>query len=192
VDRLPPRPRAQLDEAGQELWDQLVASRGDQLVGAEGGLLGPFNAWVHAPAVGSRLAGLGAALRYDISLDRNLIELAILTVGAHFRSEFEWWAHSRMARRHGVAEEVISALAAGDEPVFEEEKQLVVHQVASELVTTGRLSETTHTVARSRLGDVQLVELVTLCGYYTLVSLTLNAFDVSLPPGAARQWPTTA
>jgi hypothetical protein len=36
-----------------------------------------------------------------------------------------------------------------------------------------------------------MVELVTLCGYYTLVSFLLNAFDVPLPPGAVAQWAHT-
>jgi hypothetical protein len=33
------------------------------------------------------------------------------------------------------------------------------------------------------------VELVTLCGYYTLVSFSLNAFAVPLPPGEDATWP---
>jgi 4-carboxymuconolactone decarboxylase len=189
MDRLPPRSRAQLDEAGQGLWDELVSSRGDGIVGEAGGLRGPFNAWVYAPRIGSWLAGLGGALRYGTSLDRDLVELAILTVGSHFRAEFEWWAHTPMARRHGVSEEVIAALGAGRDPVFDDARQRAVHQVASELVRTGRLSDATHETARSQLDDVQLVELVVLCGYYTLVSYTLNAFDVSLPPGSGPQWP---
>lgn len=189
MDRLTPRPRAELDQAGQALWDELIASRGDRIVGEAGGLHGPFNAWVQAPKVGARLAALGLALRYETSLERNLIELAILTVGSHFRAEFEWWAHSEMARRHGVSEDVITALAAGREPAFESDRERVVHQVASELVTTGRVSAPTHANAGSQLDDVQLVELVTLCGYYTLVSFTLNAFDAPLPAGADRQWP---
>jgi 4-carboxymuconolactone decarboxylase len=189
MNRLPYRSRAELDEAAQALWDDLVATRGDQIVEEAGGLRGPFNAWVHAPKVGSRLAPLGAALRHDTSLDRSLIELAILTVGAHFRAEFEWWAHSQMARRHGVGEDVVAALASGQEPEFGDDRQRVVYRVASELVETGRLSETTHATARSHFDDVQLVELVTLCGYYTLVSFTLNAFDVDLPAGSDLQWP---
>lgn len=190
MDRLPARPRAELDQAGQALWDELVASRGDQIVDEGGGLRGPFNAWVQAPRIGARLAGLGVALRYETSLERNLTELAILTVGSHFRAEFEWWAHSRMARRHGVDEDVIAALAAGEEPAFGDDRQRLVHQVASELARTGRLSEATHEAAASQLDDAQLVELVTLCGYYALVSLTLNAFDVGLPAGSAPQWPS--
>lgn len=190
MDRLPPRSRAELAEAGQALWDELVASRGEQIVAESGGLRGPFNAWAQAPKVGSRLAGLGVALRYDTSLDRNLIELAILTVGSYFRAEFEWWAHSQMARRHGVSEDVISALAAGQEPAFDRDDQRVVHRLASELVRTGHLSEPTFVAARAQLDEVQLVELVALCGYYTLVSFTLNAFDVGLPPGSEPQWPS--
>jgi 4-carboxymuconolactone decarboxylase len=189
MDRLPQKSRAELDHFGQALWDELVATRGDQIVDDAGGLRGPFNAWLRAPKVGSRLAPLGLALRHDMSLDRNLIELAIVTVGAHFRAEFEWWAHSRMARHHGVSEEVIAALAAGREPEFDDDPERIVHQVAAELVETGRLSETTYATARSQLDEGQLVELVTLCGYYTLVSFTLNAFDVGLPAGADPQWP---
>ncbi len=188
MDRLTQRTRSALNAAGQELYDSLVDSRGSQIADAEGALLGPFNAWVQAPRVGARLAALGSALRYDMALDRKLIELAVITVGAHFRAEFEWYAHSTMARHHGVPEAVISSIGAGEEPEFSDDTQRLVHKVASEIVETGRLSEVTHRDARARIGDVQLVELVTLCGYYTLVSFTLNAFCVSLPPGVASQW----
>jgi hypothetical protein len=33
-----------------------------------------------------------------------------------------------------------------------------------------------------------MVELVSLCGYYTLISFLLNAFAVPLPPDAAPMW----
>ncbi len=188
VDRLAPRTRSELDADGQELYDSLVDSRGSQIADGDGALLGPFNAWVQAPRIGTRLAALGSALRYDMALDRKLIELAIITVGAHFKAEFEWFAHSAMARHHGVPEAVISSLGAGEVPEFSDDMQHLVHKVASEVVETGRLSESTHSDARARLGDLQLLELVTLCGYYTLVSFTLNAFDVALPPGAEPQW----
>ena len=34
-----------------------------------------------------------------------------------------------------------------------------------------------------------MVELVSLCGYYTLICFLLNAFAVPLPPDAAPMWP---
>jgi len=64
-----------------------------------------------------------------------------------------------------------------------------VHAVARQLVDDGHVDQVTYDAARELLGDRGIVELITLCGYYTLVSFTLNAFDVALPPGEAPTWP---
>ena len=87
--RLPYLRREDLDDAGLKVWDALVDSRGQHLVNEAGGLVGPFNAWVHAPGTGRRLSGLGATLRFETSLERRLLELAIIVVAAHWRAEFE-------------------------------------------------------------------------------------------------------
>ena len=51
-----------------------------------------------------------------------------------------------------------------------------------------RSTTETYAAAQRLLGDTGLVELVSLCGYYTLVSFLLNAFTVPLPPDAAPMW----
>ena len=187
MSRLPLRTRESLDDDGREVWDSITASRGS-IVTDEGALMGPFNAWVTAPGIGGRLADLGAALRFQSSIERRLLEVAIITVGAHWRAEFEWWAHSLMAVRHGVSPEAVAAIAAGESPALPDDER-VVHEVARQLVETGHVDGPTYDAARGLLGDRGIVELVTLCGYYTLVSFTLNAFDVPLPPGEALAWP---
>jgi 4-carboxymuconolactone decarboxylase len=121
-------------------------------------------------------------------MERRLTELAIITVGARWKAEFEWWAHARMAREHGVADAIVDAIGRGQDPPFGNDDERIVYTTASELTTTGHLSEDTYGAARQLLGDQALVELVTLCGYYTLVSFLLNGFEVPLPPGAAPQW----
>lgn len=180
--------REQLDDTAQAVWDAIAGSRGTA-VGSDGSLVGPFNAWVQAPDVGSRLVELGAVLRFGSSLERRLLEVAIITVGAHWRAEFEWWAHARMAAEHGVSEATIDAIARGDRASLDRDDEQIVHDVAHELVTTARLSETTYKRASGLFDRRALIELVTLCGYYSLVSYTLNAFEVPLPPGAAPRWP---
>jgi 4-carboxymuconolactone decarboxylase len=45
-----------------------------------------------------------------------------------------------------------------------------------------------YAAARELLGDAGMVELVSLCGYYTMISFLLNAFAVPLPPDAAPMW----
>jgi len=192
VSRLPDLHRDQLDPAGQEVWDLVVGTRGRQLVNSAGGLAGPFNAFVHAPDVGRHLASLGAALRFGTSIDRRLTEVAIIAVGSRWKAEFEWWAHARMAREQGVPDAVVDAIGRGDEPPFTADDERIVYSAARELTLSGTLSQDNYTAARGLLGDAGLVELVSLCGYYTLISYLLNAFAVPVPPGTALMWPPAA
>jgi 4-carboxymuconolactone decarboxylase len=186
--RLPYLRYDELDARGQEVWEGVAGSRGGELVNAEGGLIGPFNAFVHAPGVGRHLSALGGRLRFRTSIDRRLSELAIITVGAAWKAEFEWWAHARMAREHGVSDAVVDAIGRGDDPPFEAADERIIYTVARELTTTGRFSQEDYDAAHGLLGDAGMVELVSLCGYYTLISYLLNAFDVPLPPGEQPQW----
>ena len=192
MNRLPELRRDQLDPAGQEVWDQVVGTRGGQLVTAAGGLAGPFNAFVHAPDVGRQLSALGAALRFGTSIERRLTEVAIITVGSRWKAEFEWWAHARMAREHSVPDAVVDAIGRGENPPFTADDERIVYTTARELALTGQLSQDSYSAARGLLGDTGLVELVALCGYYTLISYLLNAFAVPIPPGADLMWPQAA
>jgi 4-carboxymuconolactone decarboxylase len=177
-----------LDARGQEVWNGVAGSRGGGLINAEGGLIGPFNAFVHAPGVGKHMSALGGRLRFRTSIERRLSELAIITVGARWKAEFEWWAHARMAREHGVSDAVVDAIGQAEDPPFEAEDERVIYAAVRELITTGQLGQAAYDAAQRLLGDEGMVELVGLCGYYTLVSFVLNAFTVPLPPGEHPQW----
>ncbi len=192
MTRLTSLQQDQLDERGAALWDGIIGPRGDSLVNEAGGLHGPFNAWLHAPVIGKNLSRLGSSLRFEMSLDRRLIELAIITVGARWESEFEWYAHSTMARDAGVDQPIIDAIGEGETPAFTLDDERAVYAVAHQLVRDGRLDEATYGAAAELLGETQMVELIALCGYYTLISFTLNAFEVPLPSGATQKWPTQA
>ena len=189
MSRLPELRRDDLDPAGQDVWDKIVGTRGDQLVTETGGLAGPFNAFLHVPEVGRRLTSLGAALRFGTSIERRLTEVAIITVASRWKAEFEWWAHARMAREHGVPDGAVDAIGRGEVPAFEGDDERAVYAVASELARTGQVSQVSYDTARTLLGETGMVELVSLCGYYTLISFLLNAFAVPLPPGVQPVWP---
>ena len=188
MSRLPNLRHDELGPDGQEVWASVIGTRGDQLMNGDGGLVGPFNAFVHAPGVGRHLSSLGAAVRFGTSLPRRLSEVAIITVGARWQAEFEWWAHARMAREHGVPDTVVDAIGRGEEPPFTADDERAVYEVARQLPGTGKLSQAAYEAACRCLGDAGMVELVTTCGYYSMISFLLNAFDVPLPPGAAPRW----
>lgn len=189
MSRLPYLRRDQLGPDAQALWDSIVASRGSQSVAEQGHLTGPFNAFVHAPDTGRHLDPLGAAMRFGTSLDRRLAEIAIITVAAHWKAEFEWAAHTQAAREHGIPDDAIDAIGRGEEPALGSHGERAVYAVARQLTQAGRVSQDTYDAAQRVVGDTGMVELAALCGYYTMVSFILNTFDVPLPPGTQPQWP---
>lgn len=188
MSRLPYLQRDQLGDAGQHVWDFIVDTRGDRVIGPEGGLTGPFNAMVHAPGVGEHLSALGAAIRFNGTLDPVLRELAICTIAARWKAEFEWHAHARLARELGISDAVIDALARDEDPGLTAGDQRTVYAIARQLTQNGRPDAGTYTAAQRLLGDTALVELVSLCGYYCTVSFILNTFEVPLPDGVSPTW----
>ena len=179
----PVRPEA-MSAAQRELYDAIVGGkRGPGMRREDGTLVGPFNAMMLNPHVGDRVQRLGEALRFDISLPRNVIEVATLVVGSHWRAQFEWWAHERLAKAAGVSETVIAAIKRGDRPDFSDDDEAAAHEVASELYRSQRLSDASYARAVGHFGEAKLFELIALVGYYSLVSLLLNGFDVPLPEG---------
>jgi 4-carboxymuconolactone decarboxylase len=187
MTRIPYARREELGPEGQQLWDTIVKHRADLAVAGDV-LAGPFNAYVTAPGVGRRMVSLGSTLRFSTSIERRLTEIAIITTGARWQAEFEWWAHASMAREHGVADAVVDAIGRGEEPPFEADDERAVYTVACQLGDCGRLDQEAYDAAHRFFGDAGMVELISLCGYYTLVSFLLNAFAVPLPPDAAPMW----
>ena len=147
MSRIPYLRREELGPEGQQLWDGIVDGRGDVVVTPEGGLAGPFNAFVTAPGAGRRLSSLGAKLRFGTSIERRLSEIAIITTGARWQAEFEWWAHAPMAREHGVAAAVVDAIGRGEDPPFEADDERAVYAVARQLGQSGRLDQETYDAA---------------------------------------------
>jgi 4-carboxymuconolactone decarboxylase len=183
---------AELSDEQRELYDGITASRGGalRLEHDDGSLVGPFNAFLHVPKLGRKLSSLGASLRFMTSIERRLSEVAICTAGAHWRSDFEFWAHAPMAIEHGVGESVIAAMQAGDTPEFERDDERIVYQVATQLLVNRRVDDATYAAAEALLGEAGMVELAALVGYYCLISLTLNLFEVPLPGDTPPIWPS--
>ena len=72
-----------------------------------------------------------------------------------------------------LTEPIDAPSVAGDEAT--------AHAVAAQLVRHHRISDATYAAAIDAFGETGLVELVTTVGYYCLISVTLNAFEIPLP-----------
>jgi 4-carboxymuconolactone decarboxylase len=144
---------------------------------------GPFVAFLHAPAFGMLAQKLGGHLRFNSSVPARLSELAILCTGQYWKAQFEWYAHARIALKHGVKEETIRDLHAGRAPRSAPRDEMAIYAFVKELYATRRVSNATYARVHKFLGDAGVVELVGILGYYVMISMTLNVFRMPVPEG---------
>jgi 4-carboxymuconolactone decarboxylase len=90
----------------------------------------------------------------------------------------------RFAHQAGIPEAVTEAIRLGEVPELAETDQRAVYDVAIELNRDHRLSDATFNAAREVLGLPALIDLIAISGYYGIVSLTLNAFEIDTPDGS--------
>jgi 4-carboxymuconolactone decarboxylase len=154
----------------------------DEVVrGARGRMTPPVEVWLRSPGLAEHAQRLGEYCRFRSALPPALSELAILVCASHWQAQFEWWAHARLAREAGVPEAVVAAVRAGTPPPLGDPAATVVYRFSKTLLEERRVPEALFAEAQERLGERGVVDLVGLLGYYALVSLTLNAFEVPVP-----------
>lgn len=150
----------------------------DILNGPRGNLDGPFLAWVHSPALADNAQQLGAFCRYGTQLELRLTELAILVTASWWQSQAEWQIHEPIAAEAGLDAAVIEALREGREPEFSRNDEALVYRLGTTLYATRRVDDALYAEAVAAFGEPAVVELVGVFGYYALVAMTLNVFEV--------------
>lgn len=176
--RIPLPGREELDDAQRAVWDRVVS-------GPRGTVIGPLRAAIHNAELAGRWSAMGEALRFGTSLPKRLSELAICVTGRRWSSQVEWWVHARVAEEAGIAPAILDAIREGRPPVFADPQERVVYEFARELQQSGRVPDAIHAAVRESFGVKGVVELTALIGYYTMVSMTLNAHGIPLPDGEA-------
>jgi len=151
--------------------------------GPRGTLIGPLRAAIHNPELAERWSALGEILRFRTSLPKRLSELAILVTGRRWTSQVEWWVHARAAADAGLDAAIIADIREGAAPRFADEKEALVYRFACALQQSGQVPREIYDDAVGHFGVVGVVELAALIGYYTMVSMTLNAHEIPLPEG---------
>lgn len=198
MPRLPVLRHDQLDDDQREVWEQITAGRRAAahtgpagLIDADGGLIGPFNAWMTSPKLGGAAARFGEAARFASTLGRDVVELVIVVVATHWRADFEFWAHRGYALQAGVAPELIETIAGGGPLAAASEVEALIVGSVREILTSGRLGDERYALLVAEFGEAGTVDIVTIIGYYTMVSFNLNVFEIAAPVGSEPLWPSS-
>ena len=176
VCRLPDLDYDKMDAHQKAIYDGLMSS-------PRGRVSGPFPILLRAPEMCDRFQNLGKYLRFECSLDKQLIELVVLTVARHFRAQYEFWAHATFARQHGLPEAVIEAIAAGKEPDLPSDEHRLLYAYTREILETNRCSQATYDRMLATFGELTFVEIAVLAGYYSAGAVLMNTFEVVPPDG---------
>lgn len=147
--------------------DALIAS-------PRGAVRGPFAPLMRSPDLLELTQRLGAFLRYDCSVPVRLREFAILVAARIWSQPYEWEAHAGHALTAGVAWETLSALAQGHIAADAKEDEKLTFAYCAALHLNRRVDDDSYAAMHALLGEVGLVELTSLCGYYAMLAMVLN------------------
>jgi 4-carboxymuconolactone decarboxylase len=169
-------PDALTDEQ-RRVYERIVA-------GPRKGIVGPLRAALHIPELADRWAQFGELMRFRTAIPPRLSEIAILVTARRWNSQVEWHFHSQSGRKAGISEAAIEAIRQARPPVFDTPVETAVYEFARQLQELGDVSEDTYAHVWRELGVAGVVELTAVIGYYTMVSMTLNAHHIPVPDGA--------
>jgi 4-carboxymuconolactone decarboxylase len=159
---------------------ELIARRKD------GALIGPFNGWLHFPQFGKPAWAFNKSLWEHAVLPAAIHQLVILVTAGRFGARYAIYGHEYFARRAGLAEHKIATIVAGERPPDLSHEEGVAYDMAAALNRGAALPETTYRAALTTFGEQGLAEIVFLVGCFSMVAITLNAFDASVPVRAAN------
>jgi 4-carboxymuconolactone decarboxylase len=148
-----------------------------------GPLGGPFNVWLRSPGMGNLIQQLGAEIRFRSSLPSKLNEMAILITARKWTSQYEWYAHHKVAMEAGLDPAIAQDIAQGRRPAKMSADEAIVYDVSRELHETQGVSDATYRAALDRFGERGVVDLIAVNGFYVLVSMCLNVDGTPLPGG---------
>jgi 4-carboxymuconolactone decarboxylase len=184
--RLPLIAPGELTPEQKRLYDDMrkgIASNFNafKAVREDGALMGPWNPWLHEPGIGKAIWDLTLAMTANATLSDNIRQIVILVVGARFDAAYEIYAHIAVAEHEGMRPERLATLVADLKPSDLSPDESVAFDVAYKLVRGGVLPEPLYRLAVATFGQHGTNEMIYLVGLYSMVSTTLNGFNVPVP-----------
>jgi 4-carboxymuconolactone decarboxylase len=167
LERMPALPSEKMDEKQKAAAAALIA-------GPRGAVFGPFIPLMRSPELMDRMQKVGEYLRYQSALETRINEFVMLIVSRQWTQQFEWCMHYPLALKSGVKAETLDALAEGRRPTGMAEDEEIAYEVCDELARTHGVSDQTYARAVAQFGERGLVDMLSLIGYFTTVSIVMN------------------
>jgi len=178
-DRMPPIPPDRMTEAQKKAAEAFAEGRGYAV-------RGPFVPLIRSPEVMLRAKAMGDYLRFKSTLGPRLNEMVILITAREWSQQYEWQAHHPIALKEGLRSDIAEAIADGRRPTGMAEDEEAAYDLATEILRTRRVSDATYRRAVARFGEQGVIDLLGVTGYYTFLSIVMNATRTALPENVAE------
>jgi 4-carboxymuconolactone decarboxylase len=178
-DRMPPIPADRLTETQKKAAEAFAEGRGYQI-------RGPFVPLIRSPEVMLRAKAMGDHLRFKSSLGPRLNEMVILITAREWTQQYEWNAHHPEAMKAGLRREIADAIADGRRPNGMAEDEEIAYDLATEILRLKRVSDATYQRAVARFGELGVIDLLGVVGYYNFLAIVMNATRTALPENVAE------
>lgn len=149
-------------------------------------LSSPFNVWNRKPELANSLQKVGEYVRFRSSLPPRLNEFAILIVARRWNSQYQWFAHHRLAMAGGLDPAVAEDLRRHRVPATMKEDERIVYDFSNELHERHGVGDATYQRAVDAFGEQGVADLIAVNGYYVLVAMTVNVDRTPIPNGGKR------
>ncbi|MCE2452870.1 MAG: hypothetical protein J4F48_08530 [Nitrospinae bacterium] len=173
MSRLAPLEPESMPPRQREAYEDLIANQ-------RGGVRGPFGVWVRSPGLVIALRRLMKFYYEESVITEDIRELAIIITTRHMGAAYAYSAHEAQALASGLTPALVAAVMTGETPTEGTDLELCVYRYCTELLETKKASDAAYQEAFTLLGEKGVVDLTALVGFYTAISLTLNAFEI--PP----------
>ena len=173
--RYPPFDPDALDDVARAAYDRILSERGY--------VPGPYFHWLAAPGFCERIEPVEKYLRYEVSFEARIVEIAVLAVARHWRARYVWTSHAPAAVKAGVAPATVEAIRTGGKPASDRTDEAVCQAFCSALLERQEVDDELWARTRDRFGERGITELIGLIGLYSAVCATMVAYRVPTKAG---------
>lgn len=174
LTRLPPLSRADLDDDGKAVYDNIVGDRPAPRTG-------PVPMSLYSPPIAQVFSDLNGFLRYNGDLSPRHTEVAILVATWEIEQQYEYSAHEPAALRYGAPQAVIDTIKFDREPVGLSPEETIIIRLGRQLMREHKVDSDIYAEAVALFGRKGVVEMVTVMGDYVMVGMVLTTIDQHLP-----------
>jgi 4-carboxymuconolactone decarboxylase len=140
---------------------------------------GPHKIWICNPNLSETIVPTGAYYQTKSTLSKAEIEIVTNVINGRWLAAYSNYEHEMIGENLGhLPAEKVSALIANLPTSFDDPRQQVVYELATTLAQPRIVPVSLFQRAKDLITEPGIVDVTVLMGWFTAVSLTLNAFDV--------------